>query len=69
MTNEEQILAMLSQNQEIMQKTYESAEKTRKYFLYSVILTILMFLLPIVGLMLIIPQFLESYSNISEGML
>lgn len=69
MTNEEQILEMLSQSQELLQKTYESAEKTRKYFLYTTIITILMIVLPIIGLLLIIPQFLKTYSDITEGML
>lgn len=69
MTNEEQILEMLSRSQEMLQKTYESAEKTRKYFLYTTIITILMIVLPLIGLLLIIPQFLETYSDMTEGML
>jgi type II secretory pathway component PulF len=69
MTNEEQILEMLSRSQELLQKTYESAEKTRKYFLYTTIITILMIVLPLIGLLLIIPQFLETYSDMTEGML
>ncbi len=61
MSNEEQIISMLKQNQEIMQKTYESAEKTRKYFLYSLIITIVMFVLPLIGLVVIIPMVLGPY--------
>lgn len=69
MTNEETILEMVSRNQELLQKTYESAEKTRKYLLYTAIITILMIILPVIGLLLIIPQFLQTYSDMTEGML
>lgn len=67
MTNEEQILEMLKQNQEIMAKTYASAEKTRKYFLYSLVITIVMFVLPLIGLIVIIPFFLNSYLGALNG--
>jgi type II secretory pathway component PulF len=69
MTNEETILEMVSRNQELLQKTYKSAEKTRKYLLYTAIITILMIILPVIGLLLIIPQFLQTYSDMTEGML
>jgi len=61
MMNEEQILEILKENQKISKLTYESAEKTRKYLLYTVIATIVMFVLPIIGLIIIIPMFLSSY--------
>lgn len=68
MTNEELILELLRENKAIMQKTYESAEKTRKYFLYTTIITIMMIILPVIGLMIIIPQFLNTYSNVADTM-
>ena len=61
MTNEEQILEVLKENQKLIKQTYESAEKTRKYFLFTAIATILLFVLPLVGLIIIIPMFLSSY--------
>lgn len=61
MSNEEQIIEMLKQNREAMDKVYASVEKTRKYFLYSLIITILMFVLPFIGLIIVIPMFLNSY--------
>jgi type II secretory pathway component PulF len=63
MTNEEQILELLKQNQELLQKTYKSAEKTRKYFLYSGILTILVFVLPLIALAYYLPTFIDEYTK------
>ena len=69
MTNEEQVLEITKQNQEILKKTYKSVEKTRKYFLYTAIFTIVMFVLPIIGLIIVIPMFLNSYVGALEGLL
>lgn len=63
MTNEEQILEMLKQNQDLLEKTHASAEKTRKYFLYSIIFTVVAFLLPILALAFILPAFITSYTE------
>ncbi|MEO6536502.1 MAG: hypothetical protein ABIT47_02330 [Candidatus Paceibacterota bacterium] len=42
---------------------YLSVEKTRKYFLTSAIVTVVMVVLPIVGLLFVIPSFLSSYTT------
>ena len=69
MENEEQILGILKENQEILKQTYKSAEKTRKYFLYTAIITVLMFVLPIIGLIIAVPIFLNSYLKGLDGLL
>ncbi|MEA2098330.1 MAG: hypothetical protein U9P70_04650 [Patescibacteria group bacterium] len=61
MENEEQILEILKKNQEILMKTHKSAEKTRKYILYNAIFTVVVFLLPLIGLVIAIPIFIEKY--------
>lgn len=63
MTNEEQILELLKQNQDLLEKTHASAEKTRKYFLYSMIFTVVAFLLPVLALAFILPAFISSYTQ------
>lgn len=63
MTNEEQILELLKQNQDLLEKTHASAEKTRKYFLYSMIFTVVAFLLPLLALAFILPSFISSYTE------
>jgi len=67
MSNEEQIIEMLKQNREAMDRVYASVEKTRKYFLYSLIITILMFILPLIGLLFVIPMFMSSYVGALNG--
>jgi len=69
MENENEILEILEENQKIIKETYESVEKTRKYFLYTAIATVLMFVLPLIGLIIIIPMFLDSYIGSFEGLI
>lgn len=44
---------------------YVSTEKTRKYFLATLIVSAIAFLLPLIGLVFAIPSFLATYSDIS----
>ncbi|OGG50114.1 hypothetical protein A2763_01055 [Candidatus Kaiserbacteria bacterium RIFCSPHIGHO2_01_FULL_54_36] len=44
---------------------YVSAEKTRKYFLALLIVTVVAFVLPLIGLFFAIPSFLSTYSDLS----
>jgi len=69
MTNEEQILAILKENQEVLKATYKSAEKTRKYFLWTAVITVLMFVLPLIGLIIIIPMFMQTYMESLNGLI
>lgn len=67
MANEEQILELLKQNQELLQKTYKSAEKTRKYILYTGIFTIMAFVLPLIALAYYLPKFMDTYMDSLGG--
>lgn len=40
---------------------YASVEKTRKYFRWTLIITVVLFILPLVGLIFVIPAFLTNY--------
>lgn len=40
-----------------------SVEKTRKYFLWTLVVTLVMFFLPLIGLMFVIPFFLNTFFN------
>ncbi|KKS85531.1 MAG: hypothetical protein UV60_C0007G0018 [Parcubacteria group bacterium GW2011_GWA2_43_11] len=48
---------------------YESVEKTRKYFLTMLWITGLTIFLPLIGLMFVIPAFLNTYTKSFEGLL
>ena len=45
---------------------YKSVEKTRKYFLTIIWISIIMIVLPIIGLLFAIPSFLSTYSDITS---
>jgi len=45
---------------------YVTTEKVRKYFLWTLIITIALVVLPAIGLVFAIPSFLSSYSNLGN---
>lgn len=45
---------------------YVSAEKTRKYFLTTLIVTGVAFVLPLIGLLFAIPSFLSLYGDLGS---
>ena len=48
---------------------FTSVEKTRKYFLVVMWVSIAVVVLPALGLLLVIPAFINSYSVALEGLL
>jgi len=42
---------------------YVSVEKTRKYFFWTMIITLAVVILPLIGLIFVIPSFLSSYTD------
>ncbi len=53
---------------ETVNLVYASVEKTRKYFLTIVWVTVLALVLPAIGLVFAIPVFLNSYANMLGGL-
>ncbi|OGZ04917.1 MAG: hypothetical protein A2845_04225 [Candidatus Lloydbacteria bacterium RIFCSPHIGHO2_01_FULL_49_22] len=47
---------------------YVSVEKTRKYFFWTMVITLAVFIIPLIGLVLVIPSFLDSYSTALTGL-
>ena len=48
---------------------YESSEKTRKYFLTMIWISVAMVALPVLGLLFAIPVFIRTYAASFEGLL
>lgn len=48
--------------------TYRSAEKTRKYFLGVIVVSIIALVLPLIGLMFALPSFLSGYAELMTGL-
>lgn len=55
--------------QEKIDKIYTSVEKTRKYFLWTMIITVVAFVLPLIILALVIPTFIRNYLITMQGLM
>ena len=60
---ENEVKNKLEEQEKMLSAIYESVEKTRKYFLVVLWSTIILFVLPLIGLLFAIPAFLSSYSS------
>jgi len=66
---EKEILEKIEAQEQKINAIYISVEKTRKYFLWMLIATVVMFVLPLIGLIFIIPWFLNTMSSAYGGLL
>lgn len=55
--------AKLAELEKKIDAIYVSVEKTRKYFLWTLIITVALFVLPLIGLIFAIPAFISSYTG------
>lgn len=60
---EQEILNRLAAQEVLIQKIFASVEKTRKMFLWTLIITLVLFFLPLMGLMFVIPTFLSTLGS------
>lgn len=51
-----------------IEAVYVSAEKTRKYFLGVIIVSVIAFVLPLLGLFFAIPSLLAGYGDLMTGL-
>ena len=65
--NNEELSKELREQRIIIEQIYTSVEKTRKYFLWTMIGTIVAFVLPLVAIAIIMPYFVSTYSDILNG--
>lgn len=60
MEMEKEILEKMEENKKRLEEIYVSVEKTRKYFLWALIFNVVVIVLPFIGLLIMIPRFLNS---------
>ncbi len=60
---EEELLEKIEEQRRKIEEIYRSVEKMRKYFLWTLIITAAVIILPLIGMMFVIPQFLNLYSG------
>lgn len=66
---EPEITAKLAEHDQKLDAIYRSVEKTRKYFFWTMVAQLALFLLPLIGLMFAIPFFLSTFSKGLDGLL
>jgi hypothetical protein len=64
---DEDIRGQLSEQSAKLDAIYHSVEQTRKYFLWTLVITVVVLVLPLVGLFFMLPGFLSTYSTGSMG--
>jgi len=65
---EQEILRKIEELEKKIEAVYQSAEKTRKYFLWTLIITAVVIILPLIAMLFVIPQFLNTYSGANLGL-
>ena len=60
---EEEILRKIQAQEETLEKIWRSVEKTRKYFLWTLIFTLVTFVLPLIIFMVFIPKIISVYTG------
>lgn len=60
---EQDLQARLEAIEKKVDEVYVSAEKTRKYFLWTVIIAVAVTVLPLIGLAFTLPSIISGYSS------
>ena len=63
-----EILQKFEEQDKKLREIYASVEKTRKYFLWTLIISVAVIVLPLIGLIILIPQFLNTYNGLNLGL-
>ncbi len=66
---DEEISKKIDEQGEKIEAIYKSVEKTRKYFLMVIWVSIIAFVLPLIGLIFVIPSFIDNYLGAFEGLM
>lgn len=66
---DEELRKKIEEQGEKLNAIFTSVEKLRKYFLVTMWVTVLMVALPLIGLVFVIPLFLNTYLGTFEGLL
>lgn len=66
---DEELKSKLQQLEQKIDATYASAEKTRKYFLWTMIGSLVAFVLPLIGMIFAVPFLLNTLMGQYQGLL
>jgi len=68
MENENEILQKLAEQDKKIEAIYQSVEKTRKYFLLTLIISVVVIVLPLIGILFMMPNFLKIMTGNNLGL-
>ena len=63
--NMEELARQISEQKNKIDQIYISVEKTRKYFLWTMIATVVAFIIPLVAIGFILPSMIDSISGLA----
>ena len=66
---EQDIQKKLEEQGTMLDQIFTSVEKTRKYLLIIIWITVIVVVLPVIGLIFAIPAFIDTYTSSLEGLL
>lgn len=66
---EQELFDKLEEQNKKIDAIYVSVEKTRKYFLWTLIITIATVILPIIALIILLPWLMNTLSSAYSGLL
>ena len=65
---EQELQQRLEAQDQKLDAIYKSVEKTRKYFLATLIISVGMIVLPIIGLVIVVPMVISTYTEALDGL-
>ncbi len=60
---EDEVLKKFEEQGRALDKIWKSVEKTRKYFMWTLIITVVTFVLPFILFLIFIPQIISTYTS------
>ena len=60
---DQDIKKQLDQQQQMLTSIYRSTEKTRQYFLWTLIISIVLFVLPLIVMLFLLPSFIDNLTS------
>lgn len=60
---DQEILEKLKDQEQKLEKIYDSVDKLKRYFLWTLIITVVTIVLPIIGIIIILPWFIKVITS------
>lgn len=61
---EQEILQKLGELEKKLEENMRMVRQMRQYFFWTLIISVLVIVLPLIGLFFLLPQFISTYSNL-----